>query len=123
MSDWHALEDSELGNELLIAVHTSVPGGNNNADPTPIPWTQAVVEYTIYSRGSTTSRVPNLGAEQTDLDNGDIYETIVSVRSSAVDTPAQRLAAVQARAGEVQTEVGAFLANALKYWGGNGTAT
>ncbi len=123
MSDWHALDDAGVGNRLRIVVHTSVPGGNNNASPAPVPWQTAASQMKV-SEGGTTSIVPNLPAlEQTDLDNGVLYETLIQVSSSANDTPAQRLTAVQTAAGVEQARVGSTLAKSLQYWGGNGMAT
>ena len=124
MSDWHALASSDKGNRIQIVVHTAVPDTNNDAAPTPINHRVAAAEWATLNQGSTTSVVPGLaGAEQTQLDNGELIESQINVQFDATQTPGQRHTAVATAAGVEQANVGADMIKVLQYWGGDGSAT
>ena len=124
MSDWHALGSSDKGNRIEIVVHTAVPNTTNDAAPTNINHRVAAAEYVSLTKGSTVSRLPGIVAgEQTQLDNGELVESVINVEFDANQTPAQRHAAVAAAAGVEQAEVGADMTVILQYWGGDGSAT
>jgi len=121
MSDWHALEQSALGNRLTLVVHTAVPNTNNDASPTPVNHRTAAVEYQTAKLGGTTSQVIGLSTgEQDQLDGGELVETTMSVDFNANHTPAQRHTAVGLAATAEQAKVGGNMSNILQYWGGSG---
>ncbi len=61
MAQYHVLEDARLGNRLRVAVHTTVPGGINSAQPTAMPWVDAVKAFMeSQNEGVIDSEVPGL---------------------------------------------------------------
>lgn len=118
MSDFHVLDVTPNKDQARIAIHVSVPAGNNSAGR---PWNTVLLEYL---GGTQATAVPWLASsdpvEAGMIGTGDVYEAIETVRFNANESNANKLAAMQTHVANRQSEITARLAEALKFWGFDG---
>lgn len=119
MADYIVLESSTKNNQIRVVVHTDVPNTNNAAGQN---WRTVLTEYLE----STTSRVPVARlpvGRQADLDTGVKYEWEMTHEDDANDTPANRIASLEAAIQAEESSELTRLQNTLNYWGQTGTVT
>lgn len=107
----HILEVNEKEDKARVAMHFSVPTGQNQAG---IDWStviQSVVE-------DTTSVVPTIQtAEQTELTNGTKIEIVKTIEFDAHATDAEKIAVIDAAYTAEETIQTALISKKYKYWG------
>ncbi len=113
MSNIHVLNQDKKKKGTRVIFHVAVPIGNNSVDT---PWNQCVREF--IQPTSVLAEIPANSEERAAIINGDILEDVVFVRYNGTsDTPAQKLAKIQADYIEHSGEVKADLAIELENWG------
>lgn len=111
MSNYHVLAGTGDGNSLTVATHISVPNTNNNAG---VNYRAAIQEW----RPDTTSVVPFImPAEQTQLDNGELYEYLYLFHTHPGEGLANKRDRMDAQFTALEAAVQAHLQYRLSYWG------
>lgn len=118
MADFHVLETNPQKDVARIAIHVTVPAGNNAAGKS---WSSAVLGHL---GGTQSTKVPWLAAtnptEATAITNGSAYEFVESVQFNANDTNANKLSAMQAHVAARQAQILSRLQDTLRFWGYDG---
>lgn len=112
MSDYHILEGSKDGNRFTVVFHFPVPNLSNEVGRN---YREALIEWL---GGSQASRVPFIdGAEQTQLNNGELYEASYPFNTHPGETLAQKQARLDAMYVAEKTGSQAEVEKILSYWG------
>ena len=112
MSDYHVLSVTDDGNEFSVVMHIPV---NDTVNSASVNYRTALIEYL---GGSQPSSVPFItGAEQTQLDNGELYEHTVKFQTYPGESGASKQARLDTLFGTVSTNVQAAINFRLSYWG------
>lgn len=116
MSDYHILEQDKDKKGYTVAFHFPVANANNSAGRS---WRTCLAEYKVKDGGSLTSRVPNIdGAEQTQINGGEVNEVVQFFRfSSANLTAAQKKGEIDAAWNTIKTDKESELQVILENWG------
>lgn len=110
MSNYHITNGSSNGNVFTVVFHVPVPNVNNEVG---INYRTAMVEY-----GTVTSSVPFIsGAEQTQIDNGELVEYHHRFTTNPSETLLQKRDRIDALYSIVIAKVQERWANYLSYWG------
>jgi hypothetical protein len=124
MSDYHVLQVNEKDDSITVVFHIPVPDANNAGG---YNWRLALKESLEVNAtdGIITSRVPNIGAELTDIQSGATMEVVVQITGFNADTLTD-----QDKLTEVETQYPVISAKELadgqaklKYWGKQGNVT
>jgi hypothetical protein len=117
MSDYHIRQADEYGNRFTVVFHVPIPDVDNQAS---INYRTAIVEW--QGGAPIQSTLPSLGAEQTQLDAGELYEVVEAFNSNPNETLGQKQARLDARWTALASVQGDFiqdLQNVLGFWGYN----
>lgn len=115
MSNYHIREADQYGNRFTVVFHIPIPNVTNQAS---VNYRAAIVEW--QGGAPIVSRLPSPGAEQTQLDAGEIYELTEAFNSNPNETLAQKRGRLDARWTELASVAGDFiqdLQNKLGFWG------
>lgn len=112
MADYHILSADKYGNAFQVVFHFPVPDQTNEAN---VNYRTAIVQY--QGGAPIQSILTDPGAEQTQLDAGEIYERSYTFNSNPNETPAQKQAKLDALWGTKNSEVQDELQKVLSYWG------
>lgn len=112
MSDYHILSSDPYGNTFQVVFHFPVPDLDNQAG---VNFRTAVVEW--LGGAPVVSRLPNVGAEQTQLDAGELHERVYPFNSNPNDNLAAKRAVLEAMYASKLSSVTAELQKVLSYWG------
>ena len=112
MADYYVIRQDDRNETISVVIHIPVPGGDNDALPTPRSWQSVVAELRTFS-GETGSAVPWADAPMiAALDAGTLYEHHYSFQDNsdnvAALTPAERAANLDAA---VTAEIARFQAD------------
>ena len=114
MSDYHILAADKYGNSFSVVFHIPVPDTTNEVS---YSYRTAIVEW----QGGATeiaSRVPFIsGAEETQLQAGELYEVGDKFNSNPGETLAQKRTRLDAIFTARVTEIQADFQDVLGYWG------
>jgi hypothetical protein len=111
MSNYHILDGRMDGNRFRVIFHIPVPDEDNDA---LVNLRVALVQLL----DSTVSSVPFItGAEQTQLDNGELYEYTWQYDTHPGLTLTQKRDALDTKFAEFSTSVVSQIRARLKYWG------
>lgn len=117
MSDYHILDTSEDGNSVRVVFHIPIPPGSNKAG---VSYRTALSQWA----GPQASVVPGVGAEQTALTSGSLYEIVLLVDTNPGDTAALKLRdRLDAMFIAMKSETWMKLRTRLDYWGFSRTTT
>lgn len=118
MSDYHILSSDKHGNAFSIAMHFPIPNAMTLAGRSI---REALIEHL---GGSQPSQVPFIdGAEQTQLNAGELYEHMTELHSNPGEDMEEKEAQLDVMwESEKATEL-ERLANELSYWGHNRVIT
>jgi len=110
MSDYHILQQSARGDRIQVAFHIPIPDANNTVG---VNWRTIIPQTEV-----TESAVPFIeAAEQTQLDNGELIERVVTVDVLGADSPASKLAVIVAYWTEHKPKLLETLQRKLQYYG------
>ena len=112
MADYHITSADVNGNRFNVVMHFPVPDLTNEAGTS---YRTAMVEY--QGGAPIASVLTNIGAEQTALDAGEIFERPYAFNSNPTEMPAQKQAKIDAMWAVKRTEEQARLVHILSYWG------
>lgn len=114
MSNYHILESNEKDNQVRIVFHIPVPDENNIAD---VSLRTALSQWRL----NPGSAVPwqQSGTEFEAIQNGEIYEYVISQRYKPDLTNAQKQTAIDNKYNNLKTKIANRLRKILKYWGIN----
>lgn len=116
MADYHILSADRYGNTFQVVMHFPVPDQLNDAG---VNYRTAIVEW--QGGAPIQSILSNIGAEQTQLDAGELYEQSYTFHSNPGETQAQKQAKLDAMWDQKRAETQADLVKVLSYWGFNRT--
>ncbi|MCK4826940.1 hypothetical protein KA005_65005 [bacterium] len=114
MSDYHILTADKYGNSFQVVMHFPVPDQTNEAS---VNYRTAIVQW--QGGAPIQSILTDIGAEQTLLDAGEIYEQSYNFHSNPGENQATKQAQLDAMWDEKRIEVQAELVKILSYWGFN----
>lgn len=113
MSNYHILEGRPDGNQYRVAFHIPVPDEDNDV---AVNLRVALAQVP----GDTASQVPFIeSAEQTQLDNGELYEIVWQYDTHGGLTLVEKRAALDVKFTEFSTMIVTQVRARLKYWGYN----
>ena len=112
MADYHITSADINGNRLNVVMHFPVPDTTNEA---AVSYRTAMVEY--QGGAPIASVLTNIGAEQTALDAGAIFERSYAFNTNPGESPAQKQAKIDAMWAAKRTEEQSQLVHTLSYWG------
>lgn len=111
MSDYHILDTPEDGNSVRVVFHLPIPPGKNKAS---VDYRTALSQWA----GPQVSVIPGIGAEQTALTSGALYEIVAMVDTNPADTAALKLRdRLDAMFLAMKSETWLKLRTRLDYWG------
>jgi len=114
MSDYHILTADENSNEIRVVAHIPVPDIVNDVG---VNYRDALVQW----KDDTTSILHTdliTTAEQTQLDNGELYEHVASVSTPGTGmTLLEKRDMFDALYNDAVPRIQQKLANQLRYWG------
>ncbi len=119
MSNYHVRMIRDDGREASVIFHIPIPNENNSA---PISLRTAVSQF-IKPRnddgtyGVFKSQIEALGAEETQLQNGELYEHVEVVKFLAADNNAQKQTKIDNRYTALTTGILNRIRANLKFWG------
>lgn len=117
MSNYHVLAGGDDGNSYTIAMHIPVSSVNNQAG---VNYRTAAIQYLTFLGVMPTSKVPFIDpAEQTQLNNGELVEFILSFPTFPGQTLLQKRAAIDTLFTATSTKVQAEWQKKLEFWGLN----
>lgn len=110
--DYHILGGNRDGNSFQVVMHFSVPDVNNEAG---VNYRTALVQTGL---NLVVSRVPFIApVEQTQLNDGELYEHLVTFNTHPGETLIQKRDRLDALYQAYQTLIQDRLQNRLSYWG------
>ena len=112
MTDYHVLAADRFGNRFQVVMHFPVPDQTNKVE---INYRTAIVQW--QEGAPIQSRLTDIGAEQTQLDAGELYERSYSFNSNPGETQAEKQTRLDAMWNEKKIEGQAELLKILSYWG------
>ena len=112
MADYHILAGDKYGNRFTVAMHFPVPDTVNEAG---VSYRTAIVQY--QGGAPIQSILVDPGAEQTQLDAGEIMEKVYSFNSNPNETPAQKQAKLDVMWEAKRLDEQGNLVDILSYWG------
>lgn len=116
MADYHILAADRYGNSFQVVMHFPVPDQTNEA---AVNYRLAIVQW--QGGAPIQSILTDIGAEQTQLDAGELYERAYSFHSNPGETQPQKQARLDTMWDEKRIEIQASLVKVLSYWGFNRT--
>ena len=116
MADYHITSADIYGNRFSVVMHFPVPDEVNEAS---VNYRTAMVEY--QGGAPIASALTNIGAEQTLLDAGEIFEKSYSFNSNPNESPAQKQSKLDALWATKRVDETVRLSHILSYWGFNRT--
>lgn len=109
--DYHILDSSKKDHEVKVVFHIPVPDENNTAG---ISLQTALAQYKPF----TESAAPEISAiEQTQLENGALYEKTETVAYDGNMNNAQKQAIIDNRYTLLMSHIVKKIRTTLKYWG------
>jgi hypothetical protein len=115
MADYHILSGRPDGNQYRVVFHLPVPDTDNNVG---VNYRMALVEW-LGTEG-LVSQVPFISApEQTQLDNGELYEHLWDYDTHDGISLSEKQAELDARFAAFSTAVVNQLQTRLGFWGFN----
>lgn len=117
MSNYHVLAGGDDGNSYTVVLHIPVANINNQAG---VNYRLAVVQFMTTGGVMPKSQVPFIaGAEQTQLDNGELIEIAIRFPTHPGQTLVQKRTAIDALFTATSIKVQAEWAKKLEFWGLN----
>ena len=117
MANFHILKTSDKADVATVVFHIPVPDESNSATPTPVNLRTALMEAEPF----TTSAKPGLAVsnptENTDLQNGVLYEIVRSVEFDANATNLAKQTIIDNIFTALSTTVPNVIRARLKFWG------
>lgn len=112
MADYHITRADRYGNQFTIVMHFPVPSQDNQAG---VNYRTAIVQY--QGGAPIVSALLSIGAEQAQLDAGEIFERVYEFNSNPAEAAGQKLARLDAMWDAKRQEEQASLQEILSYWG------
>ena len=112
MADYHILSADRYGNSFQVVMHFPVPDQVNDAG---VNYRTAIVEW--QGGAPIQSILSNIGAEQTQLDAGELYERSYTFHSNPNETEPEKQARLDTIWDEKRIEIQAELIEVLSYFG------
>ena len=112
MADYHILAADVNGNSFNVVMHFPVPDVANQVS---VNYRTAIVEWK--GGAPIQSALSNIGAEQTQLDAGEILEHSVRFNSNPTENLAQKQARLDALWDSERVQKQAELVDILSFWG------
>jgi hypothetical protein len=111
MSNYHVLKQTELRHKVVVAFHIPVPVETNEAG--------RLLSDCIKEDQSPETKVPWLNpTEATAIQNGEVYEHVVTVDfENATFTPTVKAAQLDTKWTSLQTKIQSRIRNTYQWWG------
>ena len=111
--DYHVLRVSEDGRKAQVAFHIPIPDTNNTAS---YSYRSAVSEYVGGAGFVSQIRWVLEAQEQTDLENGVLYEHVQSVNFASSDSNGQKQTKIDDKFTSLSISVLSKIQAKLKFW-------
>lgn len=118
MADYYVIRQDDRNETISVIIHFPVPGGSNDAIPTPRTWQSIVAELRADAGEADTSQIPWADVTmKAALDAGTLYELPFSFQDDGKLAPAVRATNLDAAVTARISEFSADFANIYRFYG------